>query len=156
MSNISDILDRESSGTVDRPKPIPRGSYLAIVEGQPEFGTSEQKGTPFVKFLGKILEAQDDVDADEIAEWEKREDGTKRKLRGTPLPRGGITFYITEDAKWRLDKFLEDLGVLEKGYKIRDCIDNAPGKEFIVNINHQSSDDGQVTYANVKSTAPVE
>jgi hypothetical protein len=156
MSNLTDILEAESSGTVDRPKPLPRGSYLAIIEGQPEYGKSDVKGTDFVKFLGKILEPQDDVDADEVAEWAKREDGTKRQLRGTPLPRGGITFYLTPDALWRLDKFLEDLGILEKGEKRKDLIDNASGKEFIVNINHQSSDDGQVTYANVKSTAPVE
>lgn len=155
-ATLADILEAESSGKVDRPKPVPVGSYLAKIVGQPERGTSEKKGTPFVRFGGEFIEPQDDVDEDDLDDWAKREDGTKRKLGGTNLPRNGLTFYTTPDAIWRLDKFLDDLGVLEKGKSRNDMIEEAAGREFIVNINHTSSDDGEATYANVKSTAPVE
>ncbi len=153
---LADILEAESSGKVDRPKPVPVGSYLAKAAGQPERGNSEKKGPPFIRFPAEFIEAQDDVDEDDLKEWASREDGSKRTLRGTPLPKNGLTFYTTPDAIWRLDKFFADLGVLEKGKSRNDMAEEAVGCEFIVNINHTTSDDGEATYANVKSTAPVE
>lgn len=153
--NLVDILEAESSGKVDRPKPVPVGTYLAKIVGQPERGTSEKKGTPFIRFAGEFIEAQDDVDEDDLQEWKAREDGSERTLKGTSLPKNGLTFYTTPDAIWRLDKFFEDLGILEKGKSRNDIAEDAIGREFIVNINHTSSDDGEATYANVKSTAPV-
>ncbi len=153
---LADILEAESSGKVDRPKPVPVGTYLAKIVGQPERGNSEKKGTPFIRFAGEFVEAQDDVDEDDLTEWATREDGSKRTLRGTALPKNGLTFYTTPDAIWRLDKFYEDLGVLEKGKSRNDMAEEAVGSEFVVNINHTTSDDGEATYANVKSTAPVE
>lgn len=155
QAKLADILEAESTGKVDRPKPVPIGTYLAKIVGQPERGTSEKKGTPFIRFSGEFIESQDDVDEDDLKEWAAREDGTERKLRGTSLPKNGLTFYTTPDAIWRLDKFYEDLGVLEKGKSRNDMAEEAVGQEFIVNINHTSSDDGEATYANVKSTAPV-
>lgn len=153
---LADIMEAESSGKVERPKPIPQGSYLAKVVGMPEHGASEVKGTKFVRFGAEIIDAQDDVDEDDLAEWAKREDGTARVLRGTSLPKKGLTFYKTADAVWRMDKFFEDLGVMEKGKSRNEMAEEAVGQEFIVNINHSTSDDGETTYANVKSTAPVE
>lgn len=153
---LADIMEAESTGKVDRPKPVPQGSYLAKVVGMPERGTSEKKGTPFVRFSAELIEAQDDVDEDDLTEWCKRIDGTSRTLKGTPAPRNGLTFYTTPDAIWRLDKFYEDLGINEKGKTRNEISEDAVGQEFIININHTTSDDGEATYANVKSTAPVE
>lgn len=154
--SLADIMEAESTGKVDRPKPVPVGCYLAKIVGQPERGNSEKKGTPFIRFSAEFIEAQDDVDEDDLAEWAKREDGSTRTLRGTSAPKNGLTFYTTPDALWRLDKFYEDLGVLEKGKTRNDMAEEAVGQEFIININHTTSDDGEATYANVKSTAPVE
>lgn len=153
--SLSDIMEAESTGKVDRPKPVPQGTYLAKVVGMPEQGTSEKKGTPFIRFGAEFIEAQDDVDEDDLSEWAAREDGSSRTLRGTPLPKNGLTFYKTPDAIFRLDKFYEDLGILEKGKSRTEMAEEAVGQEFIVNINHTTSDDGETTYANVKSTAPV-
>jgi hypothetical protein len=153
---LADIMEAESTGKVERPKPVPQGCYLAKIVGQPERGTSEKKGTPFIRFAGEFIEATDDVDEDDMAEWMKREDGSSKTLRGTNLPKNGLTFYTTPDALWRLDKFYEDLGVLAKGKSRNEMAEDAIGQEFIVNINHTTSDDGEATYANVKSTAPVE
>ena len=156
QTKLADLLEAESTGTIDRPKPIPQGSYLAKIIGQPERGKSEKKGTPFIRFGGEFIEAMDDVDEDDMKTWMSREDGSSRTLRGTALPRNGLTFYITPDALWRLDKFYEDLGILEKGKTRNDMAEDAVGQEFVVNINHTTSDDGEATYANIKSTAPVE
>lgn len=154
--SLADIMEAESSGKVDRPKPVPQGSYLAKIVGMPEQGTSEKKGTPFIRFSAELIEPQDDVDEDDLKEWSTREDGSTKTLRGTAAPRNGLTFYKTPDAIWRLDKFYEDLGVMEKGKTRNDMAEEAVGQEFIININHTTSDDGEATYANVKSTAPVE
>lgn len=154
-TSLSDIMDRESTGTVERPKPVPVGTYLAKIKGQPEYGKTEKKGTEFIKFNAEFVEPMDDVDQDELEEWAKREDGTNKTLKGTALPRGGVTFYITEDAIWRLDEFFDHLGVLEKGKKKSEMVEDAIGSEFLVTINHVTGDN-DVVYANVKSTAPVE
>lgn len=154
--SLADIMEAESSGKVDRPKPVPQGCYLAKVIGQPERGTSEKKGTPFIRFSAEFIEAQDDVDEDDLVEWARREDGSTRTLRGTSAPKHGLTFYTTADALWRLDKFYQDLGILVKGKSRNEMAEDAVGQEFIININHTTSDDGEATFANVKSTAPVE
>jgi hypothetical protein len=156
MSLLDAIMNAPSSGVVDRPKPVPTGSYLAKLVGQPEYGKTETKGTDFIQFQGEFIEPYDDVDQDDLANWAKRANGSARKLKGTSLPRRGLTFYITEDAKWRLEKFFEDLGVFKKGETLRDMVENAIGQEFVVSIEHELSNDGQVTYANIRSTAPAE
>lgn len=155
-TKLADLMEAESSGKVDRPKPVPVGTYLAKLIGQPEHGTSEKKGTPFIRFSGEFVEPGEDVDEEDLATWAAREDGSERTLRGTALPKNGLTFYKTPDAIWRLDKFFDDLGVLDKGKSRNDMAEDAIGREFLVNINHTSSDDGEATFANIKSTASVE
>jgi hypothetical protein len=154
--SFSSILDQESSGVVERPKPLPQGTYLAVIKGPPEFGTAPNTGTEFVRFSAEIVEAFDDVDEDDLKDWAERPDGSERKLRGTTVPNRGLTFYITPDAKWRLEKFLDDLGALEKGTSLREMVHETGGREFIISIVHVPSQDGEAQYANVKSTAPVE
>ena len=151
-ADLKAILEQESTGKVDRPKPLPMGTYLAVIRGPHEFDTAAT-GTDFVLFNAEILEAYDDVDADDLKSWAQRADGSTRKLRGTPVPR--LIFYMTPDAKWRLDKFFEDLGILEKGKTTDEILSECPGREFVVNIIHKPSQDGEVQYANVKSTAPA-
>ena len=153
LSLADTLMNAPHSGVVERPKPLPVGSYLVKIVGQPIRDESTKKGTPYVTFNGEILEAFDDVDEGELKEWSKREGGEPRKLRGTTSPR--ITFYTTPDAISRLDKFLSDVGVLRKGPSRDDMIEECVGKEVVINIKHVLSDDGENTYANVKYTAPV-
>ncbi len=143
---FADILNRPSSQT-EKPKPLPVGTYLAMVKGQHEEGESAQKKTPFVKFALQLLQAADDVDEVALAE----------ALKGKPLHEKtiSVTFYITEDAAWRLGKFLEDLGFEPGDASYLQMMSQAAGKQVMVALKHRPSQDGTSVYAEVDSTAAV-
>lgn len=147
-ASFSSILDRPSSAT-EKPKPLPVGTYLAMVKGLPEEGESAQKKTPFVKFTLQFLQAADDVDQEALVEV----------LKGKALNEKttAATFYVTEDAAWRLGKFLDDLGIDDEGGTIsyRQRISASPGKQVLIGLKHRASEDGESVYSEIKSTAPV-
>jgi hypothetical protein len=141
--NFTSILDRPMS-TAERPKPLPVGTYLCVVDGQPKFDQSKQKKTDFVEFTLKVLQPQDDVDAEAVAELK---DGVQGKtLRAT--------YYLTEDALWRLKEFLGHLGI-EEGTGFRDAISQAPGNQVLASVRHRASQDGQAVFAEIAATAAV-
>lgn len=139
--NFSAILDRPVDAEANRPKPVPTGTYLCIIDGIPRFDKSKQKGTDFVEFNLNIVQPGADVDPTAYAEV-----GGGRKLR--------TTFYLTEDAVWRLDKFLEDIGI-PKGTGRKEGISQAPGKQVNAVVTHRASQDGTAIFAEVNSTAKV-
>ena len=63
--SFESILDTPAT-EVERPKPIPAGTYDVIVKGLYEQGESTQKKTPFVRFIYAIQSAGEDVDPDEL------------------------------------------------------------------------------------------
>jgi hypothetical protein len=143
--NFSAILDQPASDA-ERPKPIPVGTYVCLVSGLPRHDKSSKKQTPFVEFTLKILQAQDDVDKEALEEMGGVRDKTIR-----------ATYYLTEDAKWRLRKFLEEDLQIECGDKtFSQMIDEAPGQQCLAFVKHQASDDGQSVYAQLASTAPID
>ena len=60
---FASVLDMPASD-IERPKPLPVGSYVCVVQGQPRIDKSAKKQTEFVEYTLKLLEALDDVDAD--------------------------------------------------------------------------------------------
>ena len=149
---LQDILDRPSS-EVERPKPLPTGSYVAIVRGLPRHDVSSRKQTPFVEFTLEIQSAGEDVDEDDLKEWMSRSDGTTRTLQ-TYITR--VTFYKTEDALWRLVDFLDNCGAGEDSETISQRIDGSPNCSVLIYIRHRASEDGQTVFAEIGKTAPVE
>ena len=148
--NFGAILDRPST-EVERPKPLPTGTYICVVKGLPRQDKSAKKGTEFCEFTLQPLgvyqneQGESDVDPDELAAMGGVE---KRTIRAT--------YYLTEDAIWRLKQFLDDLGVEEEDKSLRQRVSETPGRQVLATIAHQASDDGQNIYAQLKSTAPVE
>ena len=141
--NFGSILDRAPS-EIEKPKPLPQGSYITQIVGQPRFDKSSKKQTEFVEFTHKLLQAQDDVDEDEL----KALGGVKDKVMKN-------TFYLTESAAWRLKEFLEHCGI-EEGDSLREMIEETPGKQVGVFINHEASQDGTSVFARVGKTFVVE
>ncbi len=153
MNTFASILDRPSTD-VERPKALPVGSYVMVVQGLPRFDKSSKKQTEFVEFTCRYLQAQDDVDDEELTKVLERPDGTRKALSEMS---NRLTFYLTEDAIWRLKKFLaEDLGIDEEDKTLRQMISEAPGQQFLAAIKHTASEDGTTVYANIATTAAVE
>lgn len=146
MSNFTEILNKRP-GEITRPKPIPVGTYLAVVSGRYEQGESSQKKTPFVDIPLRPLAAQDDVDRDQLAEY-----GELKEIKG----RSGLRFFLTEDSAFRLDDFLTETLGIEPGEKtIGERLFEAQGRQFYVTFRHRPSEDGKQMFAEVAGTAKV-
>ena len=142
--NFGAILDTPSQ-EIERPKPLPQGTYTCVVNGLPRMDKSAKKGTQFVEFNLNILSAGEDVDEDALSE-----------MGGIAGKSTRHTFYLTDASIWRLKKFLDDCGIEEDDLTLRQRLGLSPGRQVICHIKHSPSDDGTSVYANVASTAPVE
>jgi hypothetical protein len=151
---FSSILDKAPS-EIERPKPLPAGEYVCIVDGQPKFDKSAKKQTDYVEFSLKPMEAMESVDEDALASALIRGNGEKKLLSDSRIR---ATYYLTEDSLYRLKDFLKHCGLdLDEDDKsIRQWIEETPGCNIIATIKHTSSEDGESMYANLAKTAPVE
>jgi hypothetical protein len=152
MAQFTDILDKPAT-EIDRPKPLPVGTYTWQIQGLPRYDKSREKQTPFYEFTCKCIGAGEDVNEDDLNEWAQKADGTMRSLTDYTSK---ITFYITPDSLYRLQEFLQHCGIDGEGKTTRQCIDDAPNCQFIGAITHSASKDGESVYANISKTAPVE
>ena len=143
--NFGSILDRAPS-EIEKPKPLPQGSYITVLVGQPRFDKSTKKQTEYVEFTHKLLAAQEDVDEDEL----KSMGGIKEKVMKN-------TFYLTEGAAWRLKEFLEHCGIdLDECENLRAAVEETPGKQVGIFVNHEASQDGTSIFARVGKSFVVE
>jgi len=144
-TTFGSILDRKSS-EIERPKPIPVGTYLAQVKGLPTFDKSSKKQTEYVEFKCIPLQALDDVDTEQLQE-----------MGGLADKSIDATFYLTEKSIWRLKEFLDNLGVdEEENDSLRKRIEQAPGRQFYMTIVHEPSRDGKSVFANFGGSAPID
>lgn len=146
--NFASILD-ESPTEITRPKPLPIGTYLTRVIGAPRYDKSSKKQTPFVEFTLKFLSAEDDVDEDDLVE--ALGDGD---IGDRALP---VTFYLTEDAVYRLDEFHTHCGIdLEEEQSRRQRNDEVVNAEVRVVVSHEASQDSSQVFARIRRTLPAE
>lgn len=142
--NFQSILD-DSPTEVERPQPLPVGTYLCTVASWRQ-DKSTKKGTPFIEFTLKPVAADEDVDTDALTEMGGF-DG--RQIRAT--------YYITEDAVWRLDEFQEHCGVdLDDGNSRRMRLDQCINAQVLAYVKHEQSEDGSQTFMRLGRTAPAD
>jgi hypothetical protein len=151
-ATFGSILDKPSTD-VERPKPLPTGTYQCVVDGQPRMDKSSKKGTEFVEFSLKPMAALDDVNEDDLNASLTSGDGSVKPLSDKRIR---ATYYLTEDALWRLKKFLvSDLQIEEGKKKIRQMVGEAQNRQVLATIKHVPSDDGTSIFAQLGITAPV-
>lgn len=139
--NFSSILD-EAPTEVDRPKPLPAGTYTCVIAGPAEYGKSSKKGTDFAMFVLKPLAAEDDVDEEELDD--------AGGLEGKSLRN---TFYLTEDAVYRLDEFHQHCGIdITKPQSRRSRNDDVVNAHVRAVVKHRTSEDGSRIYAEIART----
>lgn len=143
--NFASLLD-EAPEEINRPKPLPAGTYTCVVRGQPRYDKSSKKQTPFVEFTLAPIAAGDDVDEEELAGMGGFDGKTIR-----------ATYYLTEDAIFRLDEFHTHCGIdLEQPASRRQRNDEVVNAQVVAVVGHRASDDGQSVFAELKRTAPAE
>ena len=145
MTNFASILDQKAED-VKAPPLLPTGSYLTVVQGLPETGQSSKKQTDFFKFTHRIVQPLDDVDHDEL------EAAFPEGVAGKTVAN---TFYLTENSLFMLKQFVENCGIDMTGKTMRQCVDELPNCEVVINIRHRPTQDGTRMFAEIGSTAPV-
>ena len=153
--NFESILDMPAAD-VERPKPLPVGTYNAIVQGLYEEGVSSQKKTPFVQFAFAIQSADEDVDEEELDAFLTAKDGSKKALGGIVIKNNSTKFYTTGDSLWRLTDFLDHCGIEQEGKTIRQCLSETPNCAVKILIGHVASQDGESIFAELKKTMPAD
>lgn len=143
QTTFTSLLSKPAS-EIERPKPLPQGSYTAVVAGMPRFDKSRKKQTDFAEFTLNLLAAGEDVDADELKE--------AGGIEGKSIK---ATYYITENSLFMLKEFLQSCGIEEEGKSLQQMIDETPNCQVGINIRHEASDDGQSIFARVGKTFPV-
>lgn len=161
--SFAPILDRAPK-EVERPKVLPVGTYTWLIRGIPRFDKSKIKGTEFVEFTvvpqGAFAGADGnaDVDQEELDACLTRKTGDKIAIQSKSQR---LTFYLTEDALWRLRDFLKHLGFdvddeSEEAPSLRQMINESPNRQFAGYVSHKPSDDGETMYANITKTFALE
>lgn len=147
--SFGSILDRAPS-EIEKPKPLPQGSYVTILVGQPRFDKSTKKQTEYAEFTHKILSAGEDVDDDDLKSYL----GEGKKLTDVLMKN---TYYLTEGATWRLKDFLGHCGIdVDALDSLREGVEETPGKQVGIFINHEASQDGTSVFARIGKTFVVE
>ncbi len=143
-TNFAEILSKRTD-EIERPKPLPVGTYLAMVEGAPELREIGKKSTPAAEFKFRILSPGDDVDREALT-----------AMGGIGEHRMRKPYFLTDESLYRLKEFLVDhLGIAENGRPIGQLLSEAPNQQVYVTVSHRPSEDGSQIYAEVKSTSKV-
>lgn len=149
MPDFASILNTPAE-SIEKPKPLPVGTYLSIVNGPHK--QKEINDKPIVDIIFKTMQAQDDVDQTQLAE----SGGVGRQLTQS--------FWLTNndggEQTWPLKNFLENtLGIESKGKSLAQMLAEAPGKQCLVTVKHAIYTDkatGEPAIAaNVGGTAKV-
>lgn len=156
-ANFAAILEK-TVDQVEKPKPMPGGTYLTQLVGQPRQDVSSQKKTPFVEFTHKFVSAGDDVNEEELKEALTASDGTVRSLSDVTMKN---TYYLSEKSLYRLKDFLADCGfdmedAEAKKISFGQMIADSPGMMVKVFVKHEPSQDGKSIFARIDSTLPAE
>lgn len=133
MANFAQLL-RKPADEVKRPEALPDGTYFGTIQGH-EFGESKQKKTPYIQFNIILTHAGDGVDTEGL-------EPNGRKFRDT--------YYLTEDAMWRLKDFLEGLGVNTEGRSFDELIPQTQGRSVMLDIARAPNQAGDGFYNNVQ------
>lgn len=145
MASFEEIMNKPAS-EIKAPQAYPPGTYHCLVDGPPTVGESARQNK-FWTFKFKILEAQKDVDAHAAAE---------QQVVGKII---NADYYVTDAAAYRMIEMLTDHLGIDKGpapgKSPTELLAEAPGKQLLVNLVHDVSQDGKRTYHKVKSTAHV-
>jgi hypothetical protein len=150
---------------LDRPKPVPTGTYLGMVKGLPEEMTSPKKGTRFAQYTIQLMEpAQNDrgqnkdVDPAALQEYLIRASGETMNLSDKTLR---LPMWRTRDSGHRHVDFLKKLGISEFNEDgserlLPDMIAESPGRTAFFHVKHNPSADGENVYAEVDRVIKIQ
>ena len=141
-SDFRSLLDTPMD-EIERPKPLPAGTYFGVVKTN-KFDESSNKKTPYVRFSIQATAAGEDIDQND--------------LEGVELGKKTFNkdFYLTPEARYRLKDFLESLGISTQGRSLGECIPEALQAQVMFKLGLRPSEDGKEFFNEVKDISGVQ
>ena len=133
MVDFTKLLDK-SADDVERPAPLPQGSYITTITGYRGV-ESGQKKTPGVEIDMQIVAPGEDVDAEAYAQVKNPQE---RVLK--------TQFWLTEDSMFRLKDFLEKAGFETAGKTFSSMLAEIAGHQVIAIVTHRMGQDGESVF----------
>ncbi len=151
QASFESVLDMPAN-MIERPKPLPRGTYLTVLQGQPRIDKS-QKQTEFAEFTHKVLEAGDDVDEDELQKYLTAADGTKKTIQDASIKN---TFYLTANSAFMLKDFCAKLGIDVNEGNPRQWLADTAGRQCVIHVKHRPWESGEGVSAQIDKIMKAE
>lgn len=117
-------LLKKPAGEAKKPEALTASDYPGIIKSF-EVGDANKNKTPYVRFhlalTGWPADGEEQLDADG-----KAIDLSKRQLRRD--------MFLTDDALWRLDELLVELGIDVKGRSYEETLPETVGTQVLVEV----------------------
>lgn len=151
--NFTSILDKPAE-SLEAPKPVPVGTYLALISGPETYSKVGANQTDMVSWPVKLIQPQPDVDVAALTEALSLKDGTTKALGDIKLK---FDQFLTEASAFMVRDFLKNtLAIDDAGKSLRQMISEALGKQMLVTIKHGlTKGDNPRVFASIDSTAKV-
>lgn len=140
--DFSKILGKQAEA-IEKPKPLPVGTYLCNNPQLPKFLGVGKNETPCAEFGLTILAPQDDVDPDDLQTYgEVRAKNIRHRM------------FLTEGTEYRTkEELVNAFGVEEAGKTLGQMFNETINRQVYVTIKHRPSEDGTEMYHEVEKLA---
>jgi hypothetical protein len=135
MPDFESILDKPI-GSIEAPAPKPVGTFVGVLMGVPEIQKIGKDEHQVVDFKVKLLSAEADVDADQLAAAPPLNEWPQFQLR---------RWANSEDAIYSLQEWLKNTLDCTEGTPIRQALAETAGKQLKVTMKNRpgTNRDGQ-------------
>lgn len=142
--DFNKILTKQASA-IEKPKPLPIGTYLCNNPQLPKFVGVGKNETPCAEFGLVVLSAGEDVDTDDLATFGKYQGKSIRHR-----------IFLTEATEFRAkEELIEKFGIEEGDKTLGQLFNETINKQVYVKIKHRPSDDGTEMYSEVEELLPA-
>ena len=147
MSEASweDLLSTESAD-VERPPPIPKGTYRMVV-GKPIVVEPKGDSKAYVSYPLEGGKPMDDVDPGEFQDYSNH-----KAIKGAAPTINTQRYWLTPKAlPFLVDNFLVQACRLAKNGPVKKLVQDATNCTVLVTVKHGVAKDGETVYANIDS-----
>lgn len=144
MADFTSVLN-QPIGSVERPKILPPGNYIATVVETPKLVEVGKDKLPTVQFLLKVLQPVGEVD------MEAFQAAMASSNNGVVL--NHKRFVQTQQGQFALQEMLKAVFDAPEGMVFGEALAQCVGKQVIATVKHTPSTDGKQLYANVDDMA---
>ena len=140
--NFAEILGKQAAA-IEKPKPIPVGTYLCINQKLPDFKGIGKDETPCAEFTFVIIVPNEDVDPADLQAF--------GEIKGKSIRH---RMFLTEKSEYRTKEELVKVFGIEEGDKtLGQLFNETVNRQLYVTVKHTPTQDGTDVFAEVEALA---